>query len=334
MGGVIDKVTDTLFGGSESKQKSKQTAQNLTPQPFQDLASPVSGQIRNLFSTGGGATAPGPYAAGVTGNESQLLNQLQTTLTQPSGTQQQGQNLLSEILTGQQVGAGPSGQPLPGVGTIPGGINTGQENPFLQQAIAAAQRPLLAEFENTIAPALRAQFTQAGQQIQGQGSSPFQQAAADAQGNVLNALGDIAGRLSYQDFAQRQQLGSQEFQQLRELQTQQNLAQRALQSDAYQQERQRQIDALQTSTGVDRAQIENLIAGLEAQALPRLVEQYGIDQGLEEFRRRQGQLLEAIRLGGGFAGPTGVVTGTSTGGSRSSPGLLGGFGQFVGNIES
>lgn len=340
MGGVVSGITKTLFGGGDNEQKSrsKSEAKDLTPGAFRDLRSPVSQQLQQIFASGGGPQPPqGQLAAPITGNEQQLLGQIQSNLLGGGVADEQQQNLLRELISGQQVGQGPAFQNQGiDIQGIQGGVQQGQENPFLQQAIAAAQRPLIQEFENIVAPALRAQFTQAGQQIQGTGSSPFNEAAAQAQTGLANALGDISGRLAFQDFAQRQALQSDEFQQLRGLMTEQEAIQKRLQSEEFQRDRQRQLDAVSQAQGVDRAQLENLIAGLEAQALPRLVEQFGIDRGLEEFRRRQGQLLQAIQSAGALASPTPVVlsSSTSSGTSTTSPGLLGGLGAFMSNIRS
>jgi hypothetical protein len=307
MGGI----TRTLFG-SPSKQSSRQQSQSegfqqsqsssaalardMTPSQFTGMRGDIAGGLQGLIGSGGGAQFNQPFTAGVTGNENQLLQQIMGQATQGGPNLGASQDLLGQILSGQQMGTGPAF-----MGT-PGGVAQGEMNPFLQQAIEAAQRPLVENFQDIVAPALRAQFTQAGQQIAGQGSSPFHMAAARAQSGLANAMGDIGANMAFQDFAQRQALGSQEFQQLR-----------GLQSQEHQQDRSRQLDAVAQSQGVERAQFEQLLAGLEAQALPRLVEQYGIDQGLEEFRRREQQLLAALQMAGGLAAPTPVTDSVSQG---------------------
>lgn len=265
-----------------------------------------------MFTQGGGQVAPGPFAAPITGAEQQLLGQVQQQATQPSAAAQAGQSFLQQLLSGQ-------GQGLTTVGEMGAGTPQGQENPFLAQAIQTAQRPVIQALTEDIAPALRAQFTTAGQQIQGQGSSPFQLAAARAQSGTADALGDIATNLAFQDFAQRQQLGSQEFQQARGLQTQQEL-----------QGRQQQLDAVSQASNLDRAQLENVLAGLEAQALPRLVEQLGIDRGLEEFRRREAQLLEAIQTAGTLASPNIAIASEGRSRATENPDLSQAIGSGIG----
>lgn len=313
MGGVVSSVTDSLFGGSKSKSRQSSTPVDLTPEEFEGLRGPVVEQLQNLFAQGGGQTFPGATTAPITGNEQQLLDQLMQTSGQPSQATQAGQNFLQSLITG--------GQALTPVSAMGTGTPVGQENPFLAGAIEAAQRPLIENFQDVVAPALRAQFTTAGQQIQGQGSSPFQLAAARAQSGLANALGDIGAELAFQDLAQRQQLGSQEFQQGRALQTQQELAGRG-----------QQLDAVSQAAGIDRQQLESVLANLEAQALPRMIEQLGIERGLEEFRRREEQLLQAIQLAGGLAGPNIAQRSVGRSSASESPGLLGGFGSFVGNF--
>jgi hypothetical protein len=364
MGGI----TRTLFG-SPSKQSSRQQSQSegfqqsqsssaalardMTPSQFTGMRGDIAGGLQGLIGSGGGAQFNQPFTAGVTGNENQLLQQIMGQATQGGPNLGASQDLLGQILSGQQMGTGPAFNPLMDVQGIQGGVAQGEMNPFLQQAIEAAQRPLVENFQDIVAPALRAQFTQAGQQIAGQGSSPFHMAAARAQSGLANAMGDIGTNMAFQDFAQRQALGSQEFQQLRDLMTGQELAGRGMQSQEHQQDRSRQLDAVAQSQGVERAQFEQLLAGLEAQALPRLVEQYGIDQGLEEFRRREQQLLAALQMAGGLAAPTPVTdsvsqgtsvgrqTATSSGSSSGVGGtqgiipgainsFMGGFGSFLG----
>jgi hypothetical protein len=309
-------VRDTLFGRRETPSRQEPTrAEQVIPEAFEGLQQPVAGQISQLFQTGGGPTAPGPFAAGLGANEQQMLQMLQQQAQQPSGAMQAGQGFLQQLLGGQ----------LPSATAMQGGTPTGEVNPFLAAAIDAAQRPLIENFQDVVAPALRAQFTGAGQQIQGQGSSPFQMAAARAQGGLASAMGDIGSQMAFADLAQRQQLGSQEFQQARDLMTR---------------ERQQQLEAVPVASGVDRAQLENLLANLEAQALPRMIEQLGIDQGIEEFRRRQAQLMQAISMGGQLGSPTvATVGGGGVGGTAAQPGIFGpggalvsGFGQFLGNL--
>lgn len=268
MGGVVDSVTDTLFGSSGEPGRVVDT----TPQAFGELRRPTSDALRNILSGGGQQAFSGQMTAPVTGTEQQLLDQIMGQ-SQPSGAAQQSMQTLEQAAAGQ--GLSPD------------------SNPFLAATIQSAQRPLIEQFNDETLPGLRAQFAQAGQQIQGEGSSPFQMAQARASSGLANALGDVSTELSGQNF---------------------------------QQERQRQLQAATAIPEVERAQLDQSMRALEAQALPRLVEQFGIDRGLEEFRRRQETLMQAIQLAGGLA----QAQPQALQGTQPTGGLLGGFAQGFG----
>lgn len=327
---VLQGPVKSLFGGSESKQESRSDPKDMTPGEFTGLRPEIAQQFQNLFAQGGGQQFTGQTTAPITGPEQQLLDQTMQA-GQPSQATQTGQNFLQNLLAG--------GQNIPQVdpealsvdpSQMQGGVATGQVNPFLQGAIDAAQRPLIENFQDVVAPALRAEFTNAGQQIGGQGSSPFHMAAARAQSGLANAMGDIGSEMAFQDLSQRQQLQSQEFQQLRDLMVGQELegrgqditAQGANQTAALQ-GRGQQLDAAGQAAGIDRQQLENTLATLEAQALPRMIEQLGIDRGMEEFRRREDQLLQALQMAGQLASPTVASVSRSTGTSETRPNIFG-----------
>lgn len=307
-GGVASAVAGkALSGGSGGGGSRSSKPKDVTPTEFVGLRPDVADEIRNLFATGGGPGFAGSTTAPVSGTEQDILARINAA-TQPSDATTAGQNFLQQLIEGGGIN-------LPGltdVQGIQGGTPTGQANPFLAQAIEAAQRPLVENFQDIVAPALRAEFTGAGQQIQGQGSSPFQEAAARAQSGLASAMGDIGTNLAFQDFAQRQALGSQEFQQLRDLITSQELTGRQQDLQAQTTERQQQLEGVAQAANIDRQQLEGLLANLEAQALPRLVEQLGVDRGLEEFRRRQDQFLQALQMAAQVSSPTVATVGRTT----------------------
>src|SRR5690606_35241971 len=71
------------------------------------------------------------------------------------------------------------------------------------------------------------------------------------------------------------------------------------------------------------AQLEAQLQNLQAQGLPRLVQQLGIDAGLQEFQRQQAQLMQLMQLMAGISVPsTAVLPGT--------PGSSGALGAFAG----
>lgn len=335
----MGNVVDSIFGGSESKQQSSTTTnpKDLTPQEFKNLRPGVAGAFRAGIEQGGGPEYQGQFSAGVTANEQQLLNQIQQqAMSQGGAAGQASQDFLQNLISGQ----GPQNPALSfgPVQLMQGGTTMSDVNPFLQAQIEAATRPLLEQFNEETLPGLRAQFAQAGQQIQGQGSSPFEMAQARASSGLANAIGDVGTNLAAQDFAQRQALASQEFMQAQGLDAQSQMALQELQAGAFSDQMQQRLQGVAQATGLEQAQLDNLMASLEAQALPRLVEQYGIDQGLAEFRRRQDRLLQLMTTAGGLSSPTvGSVTTQTSSGSSSGQSPVGsaigaGIGTFLGGF--
>lgn len=143
--------------------------------------------------------------------------------------------------------------------TINGQYLPGQAgaNPFLNSAIESAQRPTWQGLYDTLSKTLPGRFTQAGQFTNPHGSSAFDMAAARAGEAASNTAGGIAAQMS---------------------------------SGAYTQERANQNQAVQLS----QQDVQTTISSLQAQALPRLIQQYGIDQGLQLFQTRIQSLLQAL----------------------------------------
>lgn len=134
-------------------------------------------------------------------------------------------------------------------------------NPFLGASIDAASRPILQGLQDLLSRELPGRFTQAGQFVNPRGSSPFDFAAARATGDVANALGDIGTRLAFQ---------TQEA------------------------ERGRQQEAVGQSTQLNQQQVQTMLTNLQAQALPRLIEDLGLERGQEIFKVRMQALLQAL----------------------------------------
>lgn len=163
---------------------------------------------------------------------------------------------------------------------LPGSPN---QNPFLSSAIEAAQRPTLQGLEETLTRSLPGRFTQAGQFTNPQGSSAFDRAAAIATRGASQAVGDIATNVTAQAYGQE----------------------RGLQNQA---------------VALTQADVQSTISNLQAQALPRLIQQYGIDQGLTLFQTRVDSLLKALATITGAPLTTIAEKGTSSG-SQSSFGV-------------
>lgn len=178
-----------------------------------------------------------------------------------------------------------AGKYLPGA---PGG------NPELGAAITAAQRPTLDNLTNTLTKALPGRFAAAGQQLQpnspgstGGGSSAFDNAAALAFQSAANTSTDIAS----------------------------NVANNAFNTGAQQQT---------AAAGLDQNEVNNTVQALQASALPRLIQQNGLDQGLQLFQTQVSNLLDTLKTIGAVQAPTLASNSqsTGTGSSTASKGVI------------
>lgn len=141
-------------------------------------------------------------------------------------------------------------------------------NPFTQKVVAAAQRPLVQanRRENLERQGV---FARAGHSLPE--SSPFHTAQAIGQEAYYNALGDTAAKIhgqQYQGAQDRMQTAATGLSQLNQIRFQRGL--------------------------------ENLTA----QALPRLIEQQGIDKGVADFNFRINLLSQILGMATGAASPT------------------------------
>lgn len=260
----MSSVLKALFGGSDSSQTSQSTSTpvDLTPDAYKGLQQPLADTLKSLLASGG-STYSGPLTTPETGTEQNVLTGLGT---------QTGPNTARS----QYLDSSIAGNYLPGQGG----------NPFLDAAIKAAQRPTLEGLQDTLSRSLPGTFTQAGQFIQPNnnsngGSSPFDTAAALATRGAANAIGDIATKMS---------------------------------SDNYNTERDRQ----QQSVALSQNEVDATIKNLQAQALPRLIQENGIERGMALFQQQTQQLLDLLKTIGAVSSPTIANQSQSTGEATSS----------------
>lgn len=177
---------------------------------------------------------------------------------------------------------------------LSGGFLPGQPgaNPYLDAAIKSAQEPTRLALEQTLGRTLPGRFTMAGQSTAPQGSSAFDRAAAMATGQGARALSDIATNMSYA---------------------------------GYESERNRQTQAAQLS----QAEVDTTIKNLQAQGLPRMIQQHGIELGMQLFQDNTKALLEVLKLIGGVTSPTIANQGQSTGTQETEKGILPGIQGFL-----
>lgn len=174
--------------------------------------------------------------------------------------------------------------------TLAGKFLPGQPgaNPFLDAAIQQAQRATRQGLEETLTRSLPGRFTSAGQFVTPNGSSAFDRAAAIATRGASDALGDIATRMSYQ---------------------------------GYESERGRQQEAIPLTF----QETESMVQNLQAQALPRLIQEFGIERGLELFNTRVQTLLSVLGITQGSTAPTIANKGEASGREGIIPGLTNAF---------
>lgn len=150
---------------------------------------------------------------------------------------------------------------------LPGGPKA---NPFTEDLIKNAQRQTAESLQEGLRN-YAGQFTRAGQLIQddtgGQGgSSAFTRAAAVLGRGAANAMGDIATNI---------------------------------QNNAYNTTRQLQ----QNASALSMEDVKLTMQNLQAQALPRLIKEIGIERGMEVFKNNVAAILETLRTVGGIAMP-------------------------------
>lgn len=263
---------------------------DATPSDVESLRKTAGNVLKGFLKQGGGPEYQGPLTADITGNEQALLGLLFQDAQGASGRQ----GLLQQTMAGNF---------LPG---------QGGSNPYLQSAIEAAQRPTFEALGEQLTRMLPGQFTQAGHTInpqafaqnvlqgaagggqpaQNSGSSAFDRAAAIATRGATQAASDIASNLSF---------------------------------GAYESERDRQNQAIQLS----QAEVDTTVKNLQAQALPRLIEDMGIERGIELFKSRTQELLAALSSLGQFGALTNIGQQSK---SETHTGALNSIGNFIGNL--
>lgn len=165
---------------------------------------------------------------------------------------------------------------------MPGGANG---NPFINQSIAAVNQPILNNLQNTLTTSLPGQFTAAGQMTGPQGSSAFDRAAALQTTQAAQAM---------------------------------TAADTNIENNAY------NTGVQQETAAVPLAQqeVQTTIASLQAAALPRLIQQLGIQNGLSAFQSNASTLMQFLSTIGSIAQPIIANTQVSNSDTSSTPGIL------------
>src|SRR5690606_10174115 len=96
--------------------------------------------------------------------------------------------------------------------------------------------------------------------------------------------------------------------------------------------REQQLRAIEQSLNLGQGELDQMIKQLQAVALPRLIQQHGIDAGMALFQQDMDRLMAVLQLATGASSPNIAVTGATPGQSSPLPGILGGVGSIAGAI--
>jgi hypothetical protein len=165
-------LLDGLFGGS-SDPKSVTT--NKPWGPLEDPLKAGYGNLQTQYQQGAPQYYPG-----------------QTIAPQNQWTQNALQSQAGRAMQGSPVNAAAQGNLT---STLQGDyLNAG--NPYFQNAMNAAVRPITQQYEQTVMPGLDSTFSAAGRY----GSGAHQNAANTGYQNYMQAVGDTAGNMAYQNY--------------------------------------------------------------------------------------------------------------------------------------
>jgi hypothetical protein len=249
----------------------------------------------------------------------------------PTQANASGTSALNGILTGtgNQVGAGNVAAGTVDPNAVTSAFNA-NNNPLLNAYITASQRATMDNLAHTLVTN-GSQFTANGQFVQPTGSSAFDRAQALATQSAANAAGDIASNIGYNAYNLNQTLNQQTGAQnasniLAALQGNQTTGLTASQSNAENDlnasnaNAQNAISAATAQGNLSSTEVQSMVQNLQAQALPRLIEKYGLDQGLQMFNNQVNDLMTILQTGAGVTSP--VVANESKSSSNTKPNLL------------
>lgn len=205
-------------------------------------------------------------------------------------------------------------------------------SPQTQSAIGSALAPIRQQFNTQTVPGLEGSFTQAGQRVgssSGMGSSAFDTSFANAQGAELANESQIAGQIANSAYqtglgitnqaAQTaQQEGSALYGQGATIGANAAQALEGAQANLYGAGASIAANAPSQLGALSTTELNNLISGLNAQALPQLTQQYGITAGTQLYQQQVSTILQALGLGVQGSQPVLGYGSESTGGSVQS----------------
>lgn len=283
----------------------------------------------------------GPLTTPATANENTTLSQLQqannniaaqTGQTGQTTTGNSGQdNLLASLMqggTGTQNQINTAGQLmaanqnptsqqsstdyLKDLNSASGGAYSGDpNNPIVKAYVEASQRETQDALNQTLSRQNPSLFTLNGQQTQGMGSSAFTRAQLDAQTTAQKQLGDIATNINYSNLNDANNRAATALGQYTTGQQGANLQTQQLTSADQQGAATNALNAAQQQTAgatansnIQSQDVNSMISNLQAQALPRLIQDLGVERGMEAFNSNINSLLAGLGLSASSTQPT------------------------------
>lgn len=272
-------MTETLLGSSGGKLPSASDMQSLDITP--EAYKKLRSGLGGLLQN---VLTGGQKGSGSLSSALAMVPQSTTKYAAPITAGEQ--SAIDKLLAGLNPSAGDSAAAGLLTSTLNGDYLSPESNPYLQKSIEDAIAPLRQEYQNTIMPNLRIGATQNGQQINPYGSSVFDKASALAANEYMRNVSATATKIA---------------------------------GDNYSAERTRQQEAVTQQQAGTQQNVQNLVSTLNAVALPRLIEQYGIDAGTQEFNTRMANLLQMMGLAGQVSG----VSNAGVQPSQPTQGVLG-----------
>lgn len=164
------------FGGGNQKVKT-------TTEPWSGVQPFLKSAYRDAedaYQQGAPQYYGGNTVAPMSGYTKGALDSMAQRAQQGSPLVQAAQGQLTNTLSGQYLDAG---------------------NPYFQNAVNAAIRPVTQQYNDVIMPGLNSDFAMAGRY----GSGSHQLASADTSNQYMNTIGDISSQMAYQNYGDERQ---------------------------------------------------------------------------------------------------------------------------------
>lgn len=283
--GLLSNIYSMLNGGASGNN----LLQNyLAPYGGNMVAPVTAAQNQTLGNLGAASTGNfGSFDPTLQAVYNQLVGEATNPMGFGTSVANAGTGANSAVGAGQALASGLAGPGAPtvGEGQFASNLATGGA---IQRIIQEAEQPITTAFNTQTMPGLVGNATQAGQRTGGpfgMGSSAFNAASANAQAQEGANLGATAASIANPAFetglnqyanAYGQGVGNYT-----------NLFNSGLNIGA---------NAPGQITGLTSGEISNLISTLNAQALPQLTEQQGINNALSTYNSSVASILQALGL--------------------------------------